>query len=110
MLHRKPHLLLKLKQHFHVKLKAADGTSPLSRTYADIAKSTRERPAQKLGPKIINLMISSFVVHIPENRLWALLIFTVSGHLDTSRKVGPKVGRRIYPFCLYRFCDIPSAS
>lgn len=71
-----------MKQHFHVKSKDVDDTFPLYRICADIAKSTRERPAQKLGPKIINPMTNSFTLNMHETRRW--LEITVSRHLDTS--------------------------
>jgi hypothetical protein len=51
-----------------VKLKGAGGTFPLSQICADIAKSTRAKPAQRLDPKTINRMISFLTLNLYENR------------------------------------------
>jgi hypothetical protein len=95
-----------------VKLKAADDTFPLYRTCADTVKSTREKPAQRLVLKIISRMIKLLHLSTCTKIGGHLSIVTVSGHLDTSRKVGRKVERHFYPFCFqvlrYPFCELIS--
>lgn len=73
-----------------MKLKAVGDTFPSSRTCGDIAKSIRERRAQKLDPKIINQMINPPRLGMYENSFDDLLISLVSGQLDASRKDGQK--------------------
>lgn len=92
-----------------MKLKAVDDTFLSCPTYADIAKSTRERPAQKRDLKIISQTIKSRCPRNHQNRRSAVDMLGVSGRLDTSRKVGQKVEDASVPFA-FMFCDIPSAS
>jgi hypothetical protein len=81
-----------------VKLKAAEDTFLLSRTYADTEKSIKGRLVQTLDLKIINQMINYFPFGMYKNPRRLVDIH-----------VHEKDGQKSDLFVI-TFCDIPSAS
>lgn len=95
-----------------MKLKAVDDTFLSCPTCADIAKSTRERPAQKRDLKIINQTIKSRCPRNHQNRRSAVDMHGCLWSLRHFTKSRSKSRRRICPVCSYvlryPFCELIS--